>query len=313
MNSRGQIVSRGRTGSYALCAMAALSGLLIAGRAEAAPRREAKHSGLIQIGVEVVEVDLQKTQRLGVQWLSQILISEQNVPSLFKVGSFTRTRIAADLEAMFKDGAADLLANPKLVTRDGTEAKFHAGGELPYAATGSLGTVTVDFKPYGVNLKINPTIEPDERIALTIDAEVSGPDDTHSVTLAGNVVPGIRSRQISSELTLTPGSTLTMAGLIQNQKQWTRTGVPGLMRIPLLGRLFSHKVETNERTSIVVFITPTILESDAEKPGTPDPAFPRPLPPKDAKAPAQDDLLDAAASAEAPAIEPPVEVGDIHG
>jgi Flp pilus assembly secretin CpaC len=221
----------------------------------------AEPAALIQIGVEVVEVDEKKAQRLGVDWLNQLHVEEAMVPSFFKVGSLIRSKIFADLQALVEQGAADLLANPKLVTRDGTTATFHAGGELPYAAPGSLGTVTIEFKPYGVNLKINPKLDEAGRIAMTVDAEISGPDEQNTVLLAGNKVPGLRSRRITSQLTLQPGSTLTMAGLIQNQKEWTRKGVPGLMEIPVLGRLFSHKAQTTQRTSIVVFVTPTILEA----------------------------------------------------
>jgi pilus assembly protein CpaC len=216
---------------------------------------------LIQIGVEVVELDEQKTKNLGTEWFDQLKISEQSVPALFEVGTLTRDQLFATLHAMIQEGAADLLANPKLVTRDGTTANFHVGGELPYATSGGLGTVNVEFKTYGINLQISPHLEPSGQIAMTIDAEVSGPDTQNSVTLSGNTVPAIRSRQVNSQLTLTPGSTLTLAGLIQNEKEWTRKGIPGLMRIPLLGYLFSHKVETHRRTSIVVFITPTLLEA----------------------------------------------------
>src|SRR5207249_3476162 len=90
---------------------------------------------------------------------------------------------------------------------------------------------------------------------------VSGPDAQGGVTLSGNVVPGIRSRKASSQLTLAPGSTLTMAGLLQNDKEWTRAGIPFLMNIPLLKYLFSHKVKTYRKTSIVIFVTPTILDA----------------------------------------------------
>jgi type II secretory pathway component GspD/PulD (secretin) len=216
-------------------------------------------STLIQIGVEVVEVDESKTHQLGVDWMHDLNLTESSVPSIFKVGAFTRSAISADIHFLLQEGAADLLANPKIVTRDGTTATFHAGGEIPYAASGSLGTVNVEFKPYGVNLRISPHVTEQGKIALSVDAEVSGPDQQNSVTLSGNVVPGIRSRQLNSQLTMDPGSTLTLAGLIQNEKQSTRTGIPGLMHIPLLGRLFSYKSETVQRTSIVVFITPTIL------------------------------------------------------
>jgi len=298
-----------RTGASFLCVIAPWFCLLAVGplwakqkhheKAAAPPKKEAKKvvkaERLIQIAVEVVEVDEQKTQNLGIQWLGTLHVNESVVPTLFQVGSFTRGQLFADLQAMITDGAADLLANPKLVTRDGTSATFHAGGELPYATNsgGTSGSVTIEFKPYGVDLKISPRMESDNRIALSISAEVSGPDAQNSVTLSGNTVPGIRSRQVSSELTMKPGSTLTMAGLIQNDKQWTRVGVPGLMHIPVLGRLFSYKTQSHLRTSVVVFITPTLLETEDSKP----PAFPNAFSPNPAapkvEPPAQDELINA--------------------
>ncbi len=229
--------------------------------ATGAARAAQKPKPLIQIGVEVVEVDELKSLNLGVQWMSSLLVSEETVPSLFNVGTFTREAIFADLHFMEQNGAADLLANPKLVARDGTSASFHAGGEIPYATAASLGTVTVVFKPYGVDLKVTPHLNEQDQIELSIDAEVSGPDDQNAVTLSGNVVPGIRSRKATSELTLAPGSTLTMAGLLQNDKEWTRQGVPVLMHIPLLKYLFSHKVKSLRKTSVVIFVTPTLIDA----------------------------------------------------
>ena len=231
--------------------------LLQAGDVKAA---EAGNKPLIQIGVEVVEVDEQMAQNLGIQWLGTLHVSESAVPSLLKVGTLTRDALFADLQFLEQHGAADLLANPKLVARDGTDASFHAGGELPYATTSSLGSVSVEFKAYGVDLKINPHLNEKGQIDMSVEAQVSGPDSQNGVTLSGNVVPAIRSRRVASEITVAPGGTLTMAGMIQNEKQWIRDGVPGLMHIPLLKYLFSHKVESLRKTSIVVFVTPIVLE-----------------------------------------------------
>jgi len=232
----------------------------------------AESKKLIQIGVEVVEVDEQKSQNLGIQWLGTLHVSESSVPSLFHVGTLTRDTLFADLQFLEQHGAADLLANPKLVARDGTTATFHAGGELPYATSGSLGTVNVEFKAYGITLKISPSIVSTGSIAMSIDAEVSGPDSQNSVTLSGNTVPGIRSRTVSSQVTLAEGTTLTLAGLIQTDKEWTRDGIPGLMHIPLIGNLFSHRTQSNRRTSIVVFVTPAVL-SDSLTIAPPSPAI----------------------------------------
>src|SRR4029077_15792594 len=102
----------------------------------------------------------------------------------------------------------------------------------------------------------------DGRIALNVEAQVSGPDEQNSVVLSGNQVPGILSRQVSSNVTLNQNSTLTLAGLLQNQKQIQWQRVPVLGHIPLLGLLFSHKVISHKHTSIVVFVTPTGLEGD---------------------------------------------------
>jgi Flp pilus assembly secretin CpaC len=230
---------------------------LVAGAA----RADQKPKPLIQIGVEVIEVDEKKSINLGIQWLSALHVQEGAVPSLFNVGTLTRDVIFADLQFMEQNGAADLLANPKLVARDGASATFHAGGEIPYATAASLGSVTVVFKPYGVDLKVTPHLNEQNQIDLSVDAEVSSPDTQNGVTLSGNVVPGIRSRKASSELTLAPGSTLTMAGLLQNDKEWTREGVPVLMHIPLLKYLFSHKVKTLRKTSVVIFVTPTLIDA----------------------------------------------------
>src|SRR5258708_36552656 len=94
-------------------------------------RQEAKTAALIQIGVEVIEVDEQKTQKLGIQWLDSLLVSESQVPAVLQLGTLARDKITATLQSMLQEGAADHLANPKLVSRDGTTAIFHAGGEIP--------------------------------------------------------------------------------------------------------------------------------------------------------------------------------------
>lgn len=218
---------------------------------------------LIQIGVEVVEVDELKTQTLGVEWFNRVLFSEVAIPASLKVGTIGRSQIFAELQVLMDHGAADLLANPKLVTRDASTATFHAGGEIPYPIARDRDSVDVEFKPYGVKLNIQPKLQSNGEIALNLDAEVSSIDTQNSVTFGASVLPGLRVRRVASNLLLSPGATLTVAGLIQTEKEWKRRGVPGLMHIPVLGYLFSRKVEIQRRTSIVVFITPTLLESDA--------------------------------------------------
>src|ERR1035438_824850 len=180
-------VTSSRIEALLLCGVRIGCFLLVAGLAYPdvpAKSTTTKSDTLIQIGVEVVEVDEQKTENLGIEWLNMLQVTEESVPSLLKIGTLTRGQIFADINFLLQDGAADLLANPKLVTRQGTTAKFHAGGEIPYIVSSGIGSATVEFKPYGVNLQITPTVNDQHQVVITLSAEVSAPDPQTSVSLS---------------------------------------------------------------------------------------------------------------------------------
>jgi len=216
---------------------------------------------LVQIATEIVEINLTKSQEYGISWTDLLHTQEKSIPGIFGINDFARLdKLTADLKLLMDKGAAELLANPKLVTRSGTTASFKVGGEIPYIVTGGYGTVNVEFKPYGVSLEIKPVIQTDENIDLTLKTEVSTPHEITGVYLSGNAVPAILSRVLNSQLSIKPGTTVTIAGLNQTRKETIKRGVPLLSEIPLLGALFSWNKVTNNKTSVVIFVTPTILE-----------------------------------------------------
>jgi Flp pilus assembly secretin CpaC len=218
--------------------------------------------GPIEVQVEVTEVDQLKASRLGVEWLNQITLSEKSPPGVVAVGSIGRlTSLKADLHMLIQEGAAELLANPNLVTDSGSKAEFHAGGEIPYITTAALGTSNVEFKPYGVGLKIEPTLLPNGRIQMGIEASVSSPDQTNGVGLSGNTVPALLERSVVSRVTVDSESTMTLAGLVQTHRERTESGVPFLRRIPLLGRLFRWRSERYRKTTVIVFVTPRLMKT----------------------------------------------------
>ena len=230
--------------------------LALAGPAAAAPPRIP-----VEVHVEVAEVDNARAARLGVEWLDRIAAAERRPAGLLQVGPVERlTPLAADLHFLQSEGAAELLANPNLITDSGTAATFHAGGEIPYIVTSSLGTAHVEFKPYGVVLKIRPVVTEAGWIRMEIDASVSSPDASAGVLVNGNAVPALLERRVATNVTLRPGSTMTLAGLVQSLKEETVRGVPLLKRIPLLGALFRWSTRSERRTTVVVFVTPKILE-----------------------------------------------------
>ncbi len=206
----------------------------------------------VEVFVEVAEIDNSKASSLGTDWSGKIG---------FTIGKDSGVDdLRGDLHFLIQEGAAELLANPNLLTDSGTEATFQAGGEIPYITSSSMGSTHVEFKSYGVGLKIEPTVLKDGRIEMKIRAAVSAPDQTNGVFLSGNSVPGLSEREVTSHVTVKPGTTLTLAGLVQSAKTETIKGVPILRKIPLLGMLFRWKKKDFRRTTVVVFMTPQIKE-----------------------------------------------------
>lgn len=215
----------------------------------------------IEVRVEVTEVDHTKAAQMGVEWGNEAAFVEAVPRDAVQIGRIDRvTPLQAKLRFLVEEGAAELLANPNLVADSGTTASFQAGGEIPYVTSTSLGSTHVEFKPYGVFLKIKPKVLPDGRIAMEVEASVSAPDRTNGVFLSGNAVPALAERQVSSHVTVEPGTTLALAGLVQTQKDERISGVPVLRKLPLLGALFRWKQSTHRRTSVVVFMTPQMKE-----------------------------------------------------
>jgi pilus assembly protein CpaC len=216
---------------------------------------------LIEIAVEVTEVNDQKAHQLGIQWLNSITVQEGSIPGIFSIGSIQRlTPLVADLNFLVSKGAAELLANPKLITDVGSPATFKAGGEIPYITSGSLATTNVEFKAYGVTLQILPQVTPEGDIRANITAGVSTIDTTTGATVSGTSIPGLLEREVSSLVTVKPGTTITLAGMVQKQKQKTIQGIPVLSWIPVLGRLFSWEQLKDIKTTLIIFVTPRIIE-----------------------------------------------------
>jgi pilus assembly protein CpaC len=219
----------------------------------------ATRGGPVEILVEVNEIDEGKAARLGVEWPVRFRFAETNGTTV-GVGSIERlTNLQADIHLLIEEGAAESLASPNLVTDSGTQASFHAGGQIPYATTSSLGASNVQFKDYGVIVSILPVVLEDGRIRMKVKASVSAPDSTNAAVVSGTAVPALREREVESNVTLRAGTTMMLAGLAQTQKESVVSGVPVLRRIPLLGALFRWKRTNERRTTIIVFVTPRLV------------------------------------------------------
>jgi pilus assembly protein CpaC len=178
------------------------------------------------------------------------------VPSALNVLSAVNLGLNAQLNLLAQQGKASLLAQPQLSARSGTKASFLAGGEFPYSVA-TINGVTVQFKPYGIKLDILPKVDRNGVIRATIDAEVSKIDASVS-TAAG---PGLQTRKTKTEFNVVAGDTIVLAGMLQSDNSTSIDKVPLLGDMPVLGALFRSKRFENKETELVVFVTPTLVDS----------------------------------------------------
>ena len=217
---------------------------------------------LIEVSVDTLEISESNSNVLGILWgdvnapsSNRINFIERSVPSIFNVGQFDRVRLQAQLDAMIKNDQARILANPTLLTKSGFEASFLVGGEIPYPTVGQGGVAGVEFKKYGVALKILPTMTPRSTIEAQINIGVTAPDNSVARDVGGVSTPGLSSREASSKVEVNDGETVVMAGIKQSRREKSIVKVPLLGYIPLIGLLFTHKTENVTQTSLVLFVT----------------------------------------------------------
>ena len=196
----------------------------------------------------------------------------------------TSENIGVVIKALQTRGLFQSLAEPNLITQNGTEAMFLAGGEYPYPVLqGTNGAVTVHFKEFGVRLRFTPTIVGPGRIHLRVAPEVSALDFSNSISISGFRVPSLSTRRTETEVELRDGQTFAIAGLIDNTVTETMSKIPGLGDIPILGLLFKSRAYQKNQTELVVMITPHIVQRDSPgvAPRLPDLVTPFLAPPDD--------------------------------
>jgi pilus assembly protein CpaC len=167
------------------------------------------------------------------------------------------TSITSMINLAVTNGDAYILATPELSTRSGGEAKFLAGGQIPIVipATG-LSPPSVTYKDYGIKLLIKPVADIDSNIMATIQTEVSAIDPSNSVQ--GN--PGFLTRQTDSEINVKTGQTIVMSGLVNSDLSNQVDKLPWLGDVPILGQLFRSTNFRNNRSDLVVFVTPQVTD-----------------------------------------------------
>jgi type IV pilus assembly protein PilQ len=163
-----------------------------------------------------------------------------------------------ELTAAQNEGKSEIIASPRVITANQKQATIMQGVEIPYQESASSGATTTQFKNAVLSLKVTPLITPDNRVILDLDVS----DDTvgQQVTSAtGGSVPSIDTRQITTQVLVNDGQTVVLGGILSTTNSYTATKVPFLAEIPVLGNLFKSTIKVNDKSELLIFITPKIL------------------------------------------------------
>jgi len=259
---------------------------------------ERKESQLVQqivSDVKVVEINKTATKSLGIDWgevksttgattgttgttgttagaggISIITIESGQttfLEDLGGTGGFSRANpLAGILKALIEEGKARVLSNPNITTIEGIPANIVVGGTIPIPAisiaAGGAGTTTasVQFRQFGIILTVLPEATTNRQIVMQTRVEVSSPDFSTAVNIAGSLIPGFKLRQANSTLMVNDGDTIVIGGLLSEDVRKNVQKVPILSRIPVLGELFQSKEYQRGETELVIFLRPHIKD-----------------------------------------------------
>ncbi|WP_333841239.1 type IV pilus secretin PilQ [Pelomicrobium sp.] len=159
-----------------------------------------------------------------------------------------------ELSALEADNRGKIISSPRVMTADQVEATIEQGTEIPYQQATSSGATSVAFKKATLSLKVKPQITPDENVIMTLNVNKDSPGVN---TTAG---PAIDTKQISTQVLVENGGTVAIGGIFEQTKRNDVTKVPVLGDLPVVGGLFRNTARTDNRSELLIFITPRILK-----------------------------------------------------
>jgi type IV pilus assembly protein PilQ len=162
------------------------------------------------------------------------------------------------LSAAENEGKSEIISSPRVITANQKQATIMQGVEIPYQESASSGATTTQFKNAVLSLKVTPLITPDNRVILDLDvSDDSVGQNVQSAT--GGSVPSIDTREVITQVLVADGQTVVLGGILATTKSYQANKVPWLGDIPILGHLFKSTTNIDNKSELLIFITPKIL------------------------------------------------------
>lgn len=230
-----------------------------------------KKSFQVDINAKLVEVDVQASRELGINW-SMLNLHKSDVSATGSIEvnedialssgtvKFGTVRswgeLTAILQVMEKENKANIISNPRITTMDNRQAEIIVGKEIPLIVSDEAGNPITELTKIGIMLKVIPHVNADRTVTLDLHPEVS--ELQSESTEQGGVI--IATSEADTRVVVEDGETAVIGGLIKNVESTFKQGVPVLKDLPVIGGLFSSTTVANNKQELVIFVTPTIVE-----------------------------------------------------
>ena len=280
-DGKGNLIVSGRVGDRSvaekvLARVRGHAGTTLAADGKIIDRLAIDTTTQVDVKVYILEVDRTAQSQLGLRLQSGIpdkqnpgffALAPPNFPVLerpqssgLNIGSFSRTTVLAPtLDLVLTTGHARILSAPDLVTMPGQLATFLVGGQIPIPFASGPQQIAIEYKEFGVQLKVLPTILANGNVETVISPEVSDLDFADGILLNGFSIPALKTSRISTDVVTRSGESIVMGGLMRRVEQRNVSKIPLLADIPILGQLFRSTSYQKSESDLVFIMTPQIL------------------------------------------------------
>lgn len=243
-----------------------------------------------QVALEINIVELSKDGR------DQLTLLAPNITWEFvkKVETMQFTLINQTISSLVNDGKATIRSRPSISTISGTKAKIDISDDLNFELTAAVGTgggttITSNLQTIkaGTIMEVTPTVGRDGLIHTDLDIEVSGVS-SFTTTQGGSQIPNVRRRHATTSVKVVDGETIMIAGLSQSEERLSHQKVPYLGKIPILGELMASHDNRKNKSELVIFITPRLIEGKTKSQQAAVTQLPVSMPPPQARIEPQD-------------------------
>ena len=234
-----------------------------------------RHPSQIKLEAQVIAINPQDQSDLGFVYGSNTGSDLLSTPGVFYAGESYgsgstpfrtnpwkwltdhHSNINAALQALVVQNKAKILSRPSITTMSGEAALIQVGGEIPYTTRDSNGNPSTEFKDYGIILQFNPIVDAENRIVSAIHTEVSMP--------SGETIdkqPILDRRQADAVVTVTPGTTMVIGGLMDSREYKIVRKFPFLGDIPVIGEFFKYTSTKQDRQELIILVTPHLVDEN---------------------------------------------------